>query len=285
MKQQVRDAGIFDILEKRMTHRNFRDAPIEDDVFEILMDVAASAASSGGLQRISIVAVRDPERRKKLVEMSRGQTFVEKAPLSLVFCVDHRRVRRVAEYEGSLDEPALAIELLWMGIIDAAIAAQSVALAAEAFGLGSCYNGNILEQPEEMSALLELPAGVVPALMLTLGYPSSSEYKPSKKFDRSMLLHDEVYRDRPVEELYSAYKEKHPQTARLTPARRESLYRALSQQYGEEVANARIEKVDEAGVLTPYQFLFGCYYFDDDQTYTQAQYLDFLAKNGFDFRK
>lgn len=283
--RQNEDRGIFDILEKRATHRSFLDKPVEEHVLTQLMDVAASTASAGGFQRISIVAVRDSERKKKLVEMSRGQAFVGKAPLNLVFCVDYRRGRRIAEYEGSLDEPALPLELLWMGIIDATIAAQSVALAAEALGLGSCYNANILEQPEEMTAMLKLPAGVVPAVMLTLGYPSSVDHKPTKKYDRSVLFHDEVYRDLPIEDLYEKHQEKHPKTARLTPERRESLYRALLQQFGEAVAAERIAKVDEAGVLTPYQFLFGCYYFDEDLTYTQAQYLDFLARNGFDLRK
>ena len=58
-----------------------------------------------------------------------------------------------------------------MGIIDASICAQTMVLAAEAEGLGSCYNGNILNVMDQISDLMELPEQIFPVVMLTLGWP------------------------------------------------------------------------------------------------------------------
>ena len=46
---------------------------------------------------------------------------------------------------------------LMLAVTDAAIAAQNAVVAAESFGIGSCYIGDIMENCEEQRRLLKLP--------------------------------------------------------------------------------------------------------------------------------
>jgi FMN reductase [NAD(P)H] len=283
MEEKTADRGIFDILKRRATCRSFKPDSIPDEAMEKLLDAACTSASSGGFQRISVILVKDAAKKKRLAELSRGQNFLARAPVHFVFCADRRRMRRIAEYEISPCEPGDSIASLWMGIVDATIAAQSVALAAEALGLRSCYNGNIVDTPREMARLLRLPEGVVPVIMLTVGYPVSQNGRLSRKYPARVLVHEEEYRDLPMEELYAEHLRKFPETYPLDDGRRERLHRAALAQGGAEFAARCVEKADAAGKLTACQFWFGCYYHDEEREEADAgAYLDYLAENGFD---
>ena len=61
-----------------------------------------------------------------------------------------------------------------MAIQDAMIAAQNAVVAAESFGLGSCYIGDILENVEEHKRLFHLDDYVIPITMLVMGYPTKT---------------------------------------------------------------------------------------------------------------
>lgn len=283
MENEAPSRDVLEIISKRATCRSFRTDPIPDAVMEKLLEAACSSASSGGFQRISIVVVRDAAKKKRLAQLSREQGFIAKAPASFVFCVDHRRMRRIAEYEASPCDTGDSVVSLCMGFVDATIAAQSMALAAQAQGLRSCYNGNVLDMPGEMTQLLELPSGVVPAIMLTVGYPVSPNGRLSRKYSPRVMVHEEVYRDMPIEALHAEHGKKFPETYRLSDERRERLFHAAKAQAGEAFARRCLARADTAERLTAYQFWFGCYYYDEDRAEADAgEYLDYLAGQGFD---
>lgn len=270
------------IVRRRATCRNYRADSISQDVMDRLIEAACTSPSTGGFQRISVVIIKDEKRKKQLVKLSRGQKFIERAPVSLVFCIDHRRMRRIAEHEQSPTEPGIDITSLWLGIVDAVIAAQSVVLVAETLGLRSCYNGNVLNWPKEMSELLHLPGGVIPAIMLTVGYPVSSGSRVSRKYSLRLMVHEEVYRDPTTEELCEEHEKKFPEAYKLTPKRKERLLQTLSRQKGEEYALSSVRRVEEEGFLTAYQYWFGCYYSEEGENVTsQKEYLEYLAGHGF----
>ena len=53
--------------------------------------------------------------------------------------------------------------------------AQNVVVAAESFGLGSCYIGDFLENYEVQKEILNLPKYVVPAVVVVFGYPTKQQ--------------------------------------------------------------------------------------------------------------
>ena len=89
------------LLKDRRTCRSFKPDPIPEDVMARLYDAACSAPSAGGFQRISIIEITEPEKKKAIARISRNQNFIASAPVNLMFCIDGRRMRRIAEYEGA----------------------------------------------------------------------------------------------------------------------------------------------------------------------------------------
>ena len=136
-------ADLYELIEKRATCRAYKPDGIPDDVLNRVLEAGCKSPSGGGFQSISIIKITDPDKRKRLVDFSRGQKFVATAPVSLVFCVDYHRMRRVMEREPAPFRLQDQFKYLMMGVIDASICAQTMVLAAEAEGLASCYNGNI----------------------------------------------------------------------------------------------------------------------------------------------
>lgn len=274
---------LYRLLKDRRTCRSFKPDPIPQEVMVRLYEAACSAPSAGGFQRISIVEIADQEKKDTLARISRNQRFIADAPINLVFCIDGHRMRRIAEYEGAPYGQNYAICTLWMGIIDATINAQTLVLAAEAEGLRSCYNGNVVDNADEVSELLNLPEHVIPAFMLTLGYPRSNSQR-SRKYPYDVIVHHETYKDMSMEKLYPHHIEKcgKPHFA-ANAARCTQLQKILIRQYGTEFAEKAMAQVNEQGFLTAYQYWFGCYYPSNEDTAMTAEgYRKFLRNKGLD---
>ena len=64
-----------------------------------------------------------------------------------------------------------------VSVIDAALAAQNMSIAAESMGLGICYIGGIRNNLNEVSELLETPEYVLPLFGLVVGQPANPSAK------------------------------------------------------------------------------------------------------------
>ena len=71
-------------------------------------------------------------------------------------------------------------------------AAQNAVIAAEALGPGSCYIGDVVENAEEVAALLDLPPYTMPLSMLIIGTPRKE--RPAIAHPVVNLVHEERYR-------------------------------------------------------------------------------------------
>ena len=187
------DPVLGTLLEHRSIRRYKPDA-LPDGTLEMLGAAAQSAASSSNLQVWSVVAVTDPARKAEASKLCGDQDSIRQAPLFLVFCADLARLTAVSEHE-SLPGAALDYtEMFVTAVIDASLAGQNVAVAAEGMGLGICYIGGVRNHPQELAALLNLPPRVVGLFGLTVGWPAdgdTSEIKP--RLPQSGLIHHETY--------------------------------------------------------------------------------------------
>jgi hypothetical protein len=91
--------------------------------------------------------------------------------------------------------------------IDALLASQNVALAAEAHGLGICYLGTATYMADRIIEILELPKGVVPVAALAVGYPDE---RPglTDRLPMRAVVHEETYQDFDEEEINQIYAER-----------------------------------------------------------------------------
>lgn len=186
---------IYESLLSRKSVRVFEKRDVPDSIKEAVLHAAFQAPTAGNQMLYSIIDVTEENLKKKLSVTCDNQGFIADAPFVLIFLADNRRWLDAYEEAGLTARKPGAGDLL-LSIQDAVIAAQNVVVAAESFGLGSCYIGDILENVEEVRKLLELDAFVVPVTMLVLGYPAEQQKKRKKpeRFEKAYIVHENRYR-------------------------------------------------------------------------------------------
>ncbi|RAH71905.1 NADPH-dependent oxidoreductase [Aspergillus aculeatinus CBS 121060] len=177
--------------------RHFLPSPLPDGTLETLVASAQSASTASMLQTWSVIAVQDPSHKAAAAQLSGNQDFIRQAPLMLFFCADLNRLTNVSEWE---DQPAKALEktdMFVLSTIDAAVAAQNVALAAESLGLGICYVGGARNNAAELCELLALPPRAVVLFGMAVGWPDLAAHAPGIKPRLPMreVLHREKWDD------------------------------------------------------------------------------------------
>jgi nitroreductase len=203
------------ILDRRSVDR-FTDEEVSQGDLEKVLKAALRAPAPGGIlsggyrgsQPFSIIVVRHKARRKRLNQMlSEGRhKCIEEAPVLLVFCVDTHRMNRWAELQGGVAH-FRGIGVLWVALRATYTAAQNAVIAAASLGLGTQYIQEIAWQPYETLQFFELPSGVLPAAMLTLGHPAERPpLAPSLPLES--IVHAETYHDPTDDELLRHFAEK-----------------------------------------------------------------------------
>lgn len=254
----------IELLYERASCRSFGEEPIPDETLDVVLAATAHAATGGNLQPYSIIKVLDSEVRQRLMALCGDQPFIGQAPVSLVFCIDFRRLERWAALEKAPFSARRAFRHFWISFQDVVICAQTVCTAANAMGLGAVYVGTVLECLEELRDLLKLPKGVFPVVMVCLGYPRG-QLVPKRKLGVDVVVHDEVYREMTDEELLRAYDEKYGgQTFEATPERVDSIARACREVHGDDYAEEFLARVRRDGHLNTAQRVFGLNYPADE---------------------
>ena len=151
--------------------RAFTPDPVPAELVETVVAAAQRSSTSSNLQMWTAVAVTAAAARARLAELT-GHKHAGRAPVVLVWCADLRRLDRVCALRG-YRQVTEYVENLLLAALDAVIAAQTAALAAESLGLGICYLGSIRNQPRKVIDLLELPLLVFPIVGMTLGWPEA----------------------------------------------------------------------------------------------------------------
>lgn len=185
------------VIAALLQHRSVRSytaAGVPDDALDLMLAAAQSASTSSNLQCWSVVAVRDPERKQRLAALAGDQRHIRECPLFLVWLVDLARLDTTGE-RFQLRRAALDyMEMLMVGVIDATLAAQNAAVAAEAQGLGIVYIGGMRDRPEEVAAELKLPPRTAAVFGMCVGYPDPGRPTSIKpRLPAAAVLHQECY--------------------------------------------------------------------------------------------
>ncbi|MBM4764661.1 oxygen-insensitive NADPH nitroreductase [Bacillus sp. B15-48] len=171
------------IIETILNHRSvrkFEDKLLSREQIETIVKSAQAASTSSFIQAYSIIGITDQSKKAKLAEIAGNQTYVADNGHFFVFCADLHRQVIITEMEGNDVLPSLeSTEKFMVTLIDAALAAQNAAIAAESMGLGICYIGGIRNNLEEVQRLLKTPEYVIPLFGMAVGYPAKiNDIKP-----------------------------------------------------------------------------------------------------------
>ncbi len=181
----------LDQIHAHSSIRNYRPDRLPKSTIDAIVAAGQRASTSSNLQTYSVVVVTTEEKRRKLAELCGNQAHIEVAPLFLAWCADRSRLDRVCELRG-YEQVTDSVENFLVAAMDAAIAMQNSALAAESMGLGVCFIGAIRNRPAEVIELLELPQLVFPISGMTVGWPAV-EPKIRPRLPLKAVIHWETY--------------------------------------------------------------------------------------------
>lgn len=203
-------SSVVDLLRRHASCREYQPEPVPDETLMELVRAAQQAATDATGQLYSLLRIRDPRLRSEFTRLVGGQAYIATAPEVLVVLLDVRRLRLLLESrdEGFGMRPLIT---LLFGLTDAALFAQSLVLAAEDRGYGTCYLGSVQNNARAIARLLQLPAGVVPLYGLTLGRPAAA-LRPKPRTPTRLVLHTDHYRDPTAAELAETFKVMAPAT-------------------------------------------------------------------------
>ena len=199
---------VYSLMMKRRSIRDFKDQEIPESIVEQFIAVASAAPSGGNIQPLSVILVRGAEGRERLAELSGGQPWVRKAPLSMIFCLDFFRIKKWAELCQTEFQGEKALNHFLIAYADLMAAAQNVVILAESLGLGSVYIGSVQNEIDEMRKYYEIPEYVLPLMVLCLGYPKSAP-QGIPKLKKEAILHQEKYRRPDDGEIRKAFDDKY----------------------------------------------------------------------------
>ncbi len=194
---------VMEVLMKRRSVRAYEDREILPEVRAEILKATLRAPTAGNMMLYSILEITDQALKDKLAITCDNQPFIARAPLVWIFLADYQRwydyflasgVREICEQKKlPLHKPEEAD--LFLACCDALIAAQNAVIAAESFGIGSCYIGDIMEQYETHREMLCLPQYVFPIGMLVFGYPTQQQKdrEYTTRFDEKFILFENQY--------------------------------------------------------------------------------------------
>lgn len=193
-------------MEQHRSIRKYQNKPVEEEKLHRILTAATRASTSGNMQAYSIIVTSDPILKSRLYEPHFEQSMVLEAPLLLTFCADFHRMR---EWLKASEAPLNFDNYMsfMIAAIDAILASQNAALAAEAEGLGICYMGTTLASCDKIGEILNCPEHVVPVVGFSLGYPDE-EPKLRDRLPLQSVVHRETYRRYSQDDIEKCYFEK-----------------------------------------------------------------------------
>ncbi len=183
-------------IKHQLDHRTirfFKNRDIDQKDLNLLWEVMNRTATSNGLQTSSIIRVTDKALKADIAKVC-NQYYVADLPELYIFIVDSRRIKRIAEEKGYEGDEYRSMDFFFKGFTDGALMAQNITNAIESMGLGAVYLGSILNDPQAIIDILNLPELTFPVLGLGFGYPDDNpEKKPRMQME--MKLHENGYNE------------------------------------------------------------------------------------------
>ena len=180
-------------LLTRRSIRKYTQQPVSDELLNRLMNEAARTQTMGNLQLYSVVVTRSDELKAKLAPAHFNQPMVKQAPVVLTICADFNRTSFWAKCRKA--EPGYDNFLSFINAAtDALLYTQTLCNLMDEEGLGYCYLGTTVYQPQQIIDVLQLPKLVMPVATLTVGWPDE-EPALSDRLPMESFVHEERYND------------------------------------------------------------------------------------------
>jgi nitroreductase len=179
----------LNIIAGRRSIRIYQEKEVPDELLDAVLEAVRWTPSGGNIQPWEVIVVRDQENKKRLQETLGGYNPARKAvvaaPILLVLCArekipdTYRKEKDIRTKYGD-----------WWFLFHLGSAAQSLALAAHALGLGTVMVGYF--DHDRAKEILQVPEGYEVVLMTPLGYPAKEPKAPPRR-NASEFCHSERF--------------------------------------------------------------------------------------------
>ncbi|MFP4457520.1 MAG: nitroreductase family protein [Clostridia bacterium] len=281
-------------LKGRYSCRSFSKEKIEDSVLDEILSVGLAAASGGNLQPVSIIKVRDQEKKDKIRDLCK-QGFIAEADTLLIFLVDYFRLLKWSEVQKAPFGRHNSFVDFIIALEDVMCMAQSIENAATLLDIGSVYIGTVNYVYEELKELLDLPKMTIPVLMTCLGKPDTSNKNAhlkghlSKKLAKKVIVHEEGYKKLTNDEVNEyIVKDKYDNWklelgGDVLEKYKEELYGIAKEVNGEEWAKKVLNRIIDQKGLNRAQFRLGHHYNPIRLRALNKKIFKFYKDQGFNF--
>ncbi len=201
----------LEVFAKHRTVRKFKPQGLEPGHLEQLMYCAQRAPTDATAQMYSFIRLSDPTLKNQVAQWTNNPHIATSAE-AFIICLDVYRLQRILEHRGYEfgDWSAVAVHF---GLGDAALAAQTMMVAAECLGYQGCWIGGVLSALEPIIEACQLPAGVLPYAGLAIGVPDEDPGE-RPRVQLELVLHENAYRHPEPQELEEALNRMASITAR-----------------------------------------------------------------------
>jgi FMN reductase [NAD(P)H] len=190
----------------RATVRKYTSRPVGDELLNSLLEKASHTQTMGNLQLYSVIVTRDEAMKERLAPAHFSQPMVTGAPVVLTFCADFRRTTDWALNRQG--HPGYDNFLSYQNALtDALLFCQCFCDLAEAEGLGLCFLGTTVYNPQLIIDVLRLPSLTFPVATITLGWPDETP-QPSDRLPLEAFVHNETYNPYSPERIDAIYANK-----------------------------------------------------------------------------
>ena len=155
-----------ELIAARYSVRAYRPDPVEDEKLQCILQAARLAPTAANRQPFQLVVLHTAGREAEIGRIYHRRWFVQ-APIVIAVCVISSQawVRESDRFNARL--------------IDAAIVADHLILAATNLGLGTCWVAAF--DTEAARKVLGLPAEAEPVVFIPLGYAADSPGPKTRK--------------------------------------------------------------------------------------------------------
>ena len=193
-------------IKDRRTIRKYKKTAVDPQLLDELLSTAARAATMGNMQLYSVVVTTDDAVKEELAPLHFNHPMI-KAPAVLTFCADFNRFCKWCEQRDAV--PGYNNFLSFINAMsDTLLFTQNFCTLAEEAGLGTCYLGTTVYNPQGIIDVLKLPRLTFPVATICVGWPDE-EPSQTDRLPLSGIVHHDRYADyneNDIDDIY-AFKE------------------------------------------------------------------------------
>jgi nitroreductase len=168
--------SLFEAMRRRRMHRYFDPTPLDEETLRTFAWAATRAPTGGNQPSRFLIVVRDPRLVKTVVEVT--PSYIGTFPAAIILVLTDREIAEAQMGTQGREH---------LSRIDAGAAAEHIALAAVALGLG-CYLFRCSNE-SALRAVLDLPPSVRVDWLAAVGRPARTP-SPAPRAARQVVYLD-----------------------------------------------------------------------------------------------